>query len=210
MATPQEPDFPPGHPARFDYDPTSPEAQAWARTNIFPKGERDWPIGHPKAIDTDGNLNALPQRPGIDPLRPHHEEFSGRTPEQARAARDVYARMAAAAKESPVLMPTIGLNPPSSITQRTRAADGGDGHIIFCPACQAVHHFDSRWQFNGSLELPSFIPSMQVDGPQPGARCHSFVTNGRIQYLADSTHKLSGQTVELPPVAQLTETLTHA
>jgi hypothetical protein len=28
--------------------------------------------------------------------------------------------------------------------------------------------------------------------------CHSFVTDGRIQFLADSTHELSGQTVELP------------
>jgi hypothetical protein len=28
--------------------------------------------------------------------------------------------------------------------------------------------------------------------------CHSFVTNGKIQFLADCTHKLAGQTVELP------------
>lgn len=28
-------------------------------------------------------------------------------------------------------------------------------------------------------------------------RCHSFVTDGRIQFLADSTHRLAGQTVAL-------------
>lgn len=28
--------------------------------------------------------------------------------------------------------------------------------------------------------------------------CHSFVTDGRIQFLSDSTHDLAGQTVDLP------------
>lgn len=28
--------------------------------------------------------------------------------------------------------------------------------------------------------------------------CHSFVTNGLIHFLADSSHELAGQTVELP------------
>ena len=30
--------------------------------------------------------------------------------------------------------------------------------------------------------------------------CHSFVTDGRIQFLADCTHPLAGQTVDLPEV----------
>jgi hypothetical protein len=29
-------------------------------------------------------------------------------------------------------------------------------------------------------------------------RCHSFVTDGKIEFLNDSTHKLAGQTVPLP------------
>ncbi|MNJ76318.1 hypothetical protein D3C77_735750 [compost metagenome] len=28
--------------------------------------------------------------------------------------------------------------------------------------------------------------------------CHSFVTDGRSQYLTDCTHALAGQTVDLP------------
>jgi hypothetical protein len=28
--------------------------------------------------------------------------------------------------------------------------------------------------------------------------CHSFVTDGKIQFLGDCTHALAGQTVELP------------
>ena len=30
--------------------------------------------------------------------------------------------------------------------------------------------------------------------------CHSFITDGRIQFLGDCTHELKGQTVELPEV----------
>ena len=29
-------------------------------------------------------------------------------------------------------------------------------------------------------------------------RCHSFVLDGKIEYLSDSSHRLSGQTVEIP------------
>jgi hypothetical protein len=29
-------------------------------------------------------------------------------------------------------------------------------------------------------------------------RCHSFITDGKIQFLGDSTHELAGQTVEIP------------
>jgi len=32
-----------------------------------------------------------------------------------------------------------------------------------------------------------------------GTVCHTFVTDGRIQFLDDCTHALAGQTVELPP-----------
>jgi hypothetical protein len=40
-----------------------------------------------------------------------------------------------------------------------------------------------------------------VDGkPIYTPRCHSFVTDGRIQFLSDSTHALAGQTVDLPEI----------
>lgn len=210
MATPQEPDFPPGHPARCDYDPSSPEAKEWARLNIHPKGERDFPVGHPKALDTPGNTNALVLRPGVDPARPDFEPFSGRSPEQAKAFRDMLDVLAANAKESPALQPTIALNPPKALgVARAEVAPDGNGFMIFCPGCECLHQFDSRWKFNGSLELPTFTPSYLVDGGANDVRCHSYVTNGRIQFLPDSTHKLSGQTVDLPPIAEMQETI-HA
>jgi hypothetical protein len=112
MATREEQDFPAGHPARFDYDPQSPEAKEWARRNVFPKGERDFPPGHVKAVDTPGNRNAQPVLPGIDPDRPDYEAFSGRSPEQAKAAREVYQQQAPLVPESPATIPTVAPQPP--------------------------------------------------------------------------------------------------
>lgn len=112
MPTPQEPDFPKGHPGRFDYDPESPEAIEWRRKNVHPKGERDWPVDHPKAVDTPGNRNHVPILPGVDPDRPHLEAFTGRTPEVAAAMRRINLAAAQGAKESPAIEPVIAPAPP--------------------------------------------------------------------------------------------------
>ena len=98
-----EEDFPKGHPARFDYDPASPEAREWARKNINLKGERDFPVDHPKAVDTKGNTNHIPIRPGIDPLHPEREAFTGASPEVAAARRAVAAELAKQQAETPML-----------------------------------------------------------------------------------------------------------
>lgn len=100
---------------------------------------------------------------------------------------------------------------------RARKAEGG--HVnFFCPGCNEVHGINTtRWTWNQDLEAPTFSPSLLVGGVQWAAEdpfykpehsqvpaggsivCHSFVTDGRIQFLSDSTHALSDQTVELPP-----------
>ena len=109
---PGEQDFPPGHPARFDYDPASPEAKEWARRNIFPKGERAYPVDHPKAVDTEGNDSTLEWRAGVDHVHPENEPHTGRSPEQAAAVSAMNAELAKQAKESPVLEPVIAPEPP--------------------------------------------------------------------------------------------------
>lgn len=105
MAIPQEQDFPPGHPARFDYRPDSPEAIEWARINVHLRGERDFPVDHPKAADTPGNGNSIEWRAGMDPLNPHLEPFTGRTPEAAAAVRELSRQQAEKAQESEALTP---------------------------------------------------------------------------------------------------------
>lgn len=100
-----EEDFPPGHPGRSDYDPESPVAKEWARQNVQPLGERDFPPDHPRALDTPGNLNHLPTLAGVDPLNPHREAFTGRTPVQAAGVRALSEAASQEAKESPVVQP---------------------------------------------------------------------------------------------------------
>jgi hypothetical protein len=86
---------------------------------------------------------------------------------------------------------------------------------------------ESGWKFNDDLDEPTFSPSLLVrstDLPAPdpvtddfargedgeylvddqgrllGAKdriCHSFIRDGWIEFLGDSTHELAGQTVEL-------------
>jgi hypothetical protein len=61
------------------------------------------------------------------------------------------------------------------------------------------------WTFNGDEEKPTFSPSILVSSTSPKdgkiyIKCHSFVTDGKIQFLSDSAHALAGQTVELPEV----------
>ena len=73
-------------------------------------------------------------------------------------------------------------------------------YIIYCKGCGNHHGFDSRWTFNGDFEKPTFSPSMLVNQHMPEKRCHSFVRDGKIQYLSDCFHKYAGQTLELEDI----------
>jgi hypothetical protein len=77
-----------------------------------------------------------------------------------------------------------------------------------CPGCKGHHQIRTTgadpWGFNGNLESPTFTPSILVRSPQgrgkPDYICHSFVTDGKIQFLGDCSHALAGQTVELADI----------
>lgn len=88
-------------------------------------------------------------------------------------------------------------------------------YSFYCPGCEHRHVYsvsddNSGWNFNGNMERPSFIPSLlntvKDKNEQTGAydvetfRCHLFVTDGKIRFLGDCTHKLAGQTVELQDI----------
>jgi hypothetical protein len=101
--------------------------------------------------------------------------------------------------------------------------DAGElyGYRFLCPGCGNEHNVlttgpnawqfilttgPNVWQFNGDLERPTFSPSILAyeikgrDGTVFSPRCHSFVRDGRIQFLADCGHALAGKTVDLPDV----------
>ena len=74
------------------------------------------------------------------------------------------------------------------------------GYLIYCPGCKCHHVFDIRWNFNGDYEKPTFTPSMLINNSRPESRCHSFVTEGKIQYLSDCFHEFAGQTLDLEDI----------
>lgn len=79
----------------------------------------------------------------------------------------------------------------------------------YCPACKSAHSFDvGRWQFNGSMDKPTFSPSMLVtwsrkdspNGPDiEMGRCHSFLRDGVWQFLGDCKHDMKNQNVPVVP-----------
>ena len=91
---------------------------------------------------------------------------------------------------------------------------GAGGVCFWCPGCDQAHCVSSQWAID--RETLTISPSVLVGGVQwpanaaffkpkhggipDGGRtiCHSFVRGGRIEFLADSTHTLAGQTVDLP------------
>lgn len=77
----------------------------------------------------------------------------------------------------------------------------GDRLAFRCLGCEQVHEVvvggPHAWGFNGSDDTLTLTPSVLVRWGD-GRVCHSFVKDGRIQFLADCTHKLAGQTVPLP------------
>ena len=97
----------------------------------------------------------------------------------------------------------------------------GGQAFFHCPGCECAHapRVEGNhpvWQFNGDLVKPTFSPSILVRGterltdaehsavmngvaiePRP-LICHSFVRDGKIEFLGDCTHGLKGQTVDLP------------
>lgn len=86
--------------------------------------------------------------------------------------------------------------------------DGYTRIMFRCPGCKNAYHqvSDEIFDFNMNFTRPTIRPSILVtynglnagvDGAPPSI-CHSFVTDGSIEYCGDSTHELSGKSVAIP------------
>lgn len=92
----------------------------------------------------------------------------------------------------------------SQILYHCEKPEGSGRVMFFCPGCQCGHYVNTKgnhpvWGWNGSMDKPTFTPSILVtyDGADKQTRCHSFVTDGNIQFLSDCSHALAGKTVPL-------------
>lgn len=96
----------------------------------------------------------------------------------------------------------------------------GPDYLFKCVGCGCDHGIwttdknrnNAIWSFNEDLEKPTVSPSILVHyptyrevkdgvgvkGTEYNHICHSFINDGKIQYLSDCTHELAGQTIDLP------------
>lgn len=98
----------------------------------------------------------------------------------------------------------------------------GDALRFWCPGCDEDHLVlvkgHNPWSWNGDAVKPTLQPSVLVEalklakndeGRWTGkwveadtggvwVRCHSYVTDGMINFLPDCTHDKAGQTLPLP------------
>lgn len=106
----------------------------------------------------------------------------------------------------------------AQLSAKLRSVDltGADGIAFWCPGCDHAHVVaitgPKAWGYNGDPDRPTFTPSILIrvewskqplepgDDPKDWQDevCHSFVRGGQIQFLGDSTHPLTGQTVPIP------------
>ena len=96
-------------------------------------------------------------------------------------------------------------------------------HLFWCPGCKCCHYIAISendcgfpiWKWNGDVEKPTISPSIKVtynhpkgygkgnnapigwNGEEVTEVCHSFIRDGKIQYLSDCTHEFAGKTVDM-------------
>lgn len=116
------------------------------------------------------------------------------------------------------------------ISSKLRNSAGGR-LSYWCQGCDMLHQVSvgdgpgPRWGWNGEVERPTFTPSVLVqwDQAEPPATtleirdkilsgeivqtrvhkvCHTFITDGRVQFLGDCTHAFAGQTLDLPDLPE--------
>lgn len=91
----------------------------------------------------------------------------------------------------------------AALGTKLRSLEGGN-IMFWCPGCDLAHSIRHGvpdrpcWEWNGDVERPTFSPSLLVRFVHGSGVCHSFVRDGRIEFLTDSTHALAGQAVDMP------------
>lgn len=76
-----------------------------------------------------------------------------------------------------------------------------DQYEYMCLGCGYTHYFALKTEgghhtWNNDYEKPTVSPSLLQNFSEDKV-CHSFIQNGKIQYLNDCWHHLKDQTVDL-------------
>ena len=82
---------------------------------------------------------------------------------------------------------------------------GPSGEIVLPVILTGAREGTGCWTWNGDTERPTLRPSVLTQGTDIRAgsthgqkyRCHTWVNDGKAQFLDDCTHELRGQTVDM-------------
>ena len=74
-----------------------------------------------------------------------------------------------------------------------------DKYLFLCLACGYAHIIDINYSnVNVDLDNPTFDSSVRVETKFRNREvCNFLIKEGKIEYLMDSTHHLSGKTVDM-------------
>ncbi len=98
---------------------------------------------------------------------------------------------------------------PAGATHLKFRMPGPIGTLVLPVMIGGTRDGTSNWTWNGSVDSPTLKPSIKTEtwigknacyddgGPSRQCVCHSFLNDGKVQFLDDTTHDLRGQTVEL-------------
>lgn len=150
---------------------------------------------------------------GCSHYPPHHKRpvevsFGGDTPTATAFYDGAWYKSEEAKKQGRAVHPVTWRD----IKYAARCHADERGNVLFnCPGCGCLHSvatitpngMGAKWKWNGDTEKPTFTPSVLVRANYTSVLrmddvCHSFVTDGKIRFLNDCTHKLAGQIVDLP------------
>lgn len=99
---------------------------------------------------------------------------------------------------------------------KLRRVENGFAH--WCPGCEEMHVLPDGWSFDGDTLAPTFFPSFRHSGTKRVFKegswtgewvlddagrparyvCHYILTKGVLNFCSDSSHALSGRSVNLP------------
>lgn len=76
-----------------------------------------------------------------------------------------------------------------------------DRWLFFCPGCKDVHQITDSWGVDAeTLTVEHSILVNAGRGNPAVPKCHSFIRNGRIEYLVDCDHEKAGIVVDMVEV----------
>lgn len=85
--------------------------------------------------------------------------------------------------------------PVEEATHVTLNIPGPSGKLTLPVMLHGKRDGTGNWTWNGNVDTPTLRPSVLTTGHN--FRCHSWINDGKAQFLSDCSHEFAGQTLDL-------------